>query len=65
MALDHLYSPTSICPVELENRIVMSPHTVLYGEGYLLSDRHIAYYRERALGGTGLIITEGGSVHPE
>lgn len=65
MALDHLYSPTSIGPVELENRIVMSPHTVLYGEGYLLSDRHIAYYRERALGGTGLIITEGGSVHPE
>mgnify|MGYP006272251575 FL=1 len=65
MALEHLYAPTRIGPVEVRNRIVMSSHTVLYGEGYLLSDRHIAYYRERALGGSGLIIAEGGSVHPE
>ena len=26
--------------------------------------RHLAYYRERALGGAGMIVVEGASVHP-
>lgn len=47
----------------LRNRVVMASHTVLFGEDHLLSDRHIAYYRERALGGVGMVIAEGGSVH--
>lgn len=48
----------------LRNRIVLPSHTLLYGEDHILSDRHIAYYRERALGGVGMVIAEGASVHP-
>lgn len=62
-AFVHALSPVAVGGVELRNRIVMPSHTVLYGEDHQLSDRHIAYYRERALGGTGLVITEGGFVH--
>lgn len=55
--------PLRLAHATLRNRIVMPAHTLLYGEDKILSDRHIAYYRERALGGAGMIITEGGSVH--
>ena len=58
-------SPIAVGPLRLRNRIVMPAHTLLFGEGHLLSDRHIAYYRERAMGGTGLICAEGGAVHEE
>ena len=63
MQLKHALSSITIGGTECRNRIVMPAHTVLYGEDHHLGDRHIAYYRERALGGTGLIITEGGAVH--
>jgi 2,4-dienoyl-CoA reductase-like NADH-dependent reductase (Old Yellow Enzyme family) len=38
--------------------------TILYGEEHLLSDRHIAFYTERAKGGVGLMITEQQAGHP-
>jgi 2,4-dienoyl-CoA reductase-like NADH-dependent reductase (Old Yellow Enzyme family) len=60
--LEHVLSPVRIGPAELANRVFMPAHTLLYGEDHHLSERHVAYYRERALGGTGLIITEGGAV---
>jgi 2,4-dienoyl-CoA reductase-like NADH-dependent reductase (Old Yellow Enzyme family) len=56
-------SPLELGHLSLRNRIVQPSHTLLYGEDRILSDRHIAYYKERALGGVGLIIAEGGSVH--
>ena len=43
----------------------MPAPTRLFSDDHLLSDRHIAYYRERAMGGTGLIVAEGGAVHEE
>ena len=58
-------SPIAVGSLRLRNRIVMPAHTLLFGEDHLLSDRHIAYYRERAMGGTGLICAEGGAVHEE
>lgn len=60
----HVTEPLQLAHATLRNRIVMPSHTLLYGEQRILSDRHIAYYRERALGGVGMIIAEGGSVHP-
>ena len=32
--------------------------TLQYGVGGLISDRHLAFYRERALGGVGLLFSE-------
>jgi 2,4-dienoyl-CoA reductase-like NADH-dependent reductase (Old Yellow Enzyme family) len=61
---DRIAAPLDLAHRTLRNRAVMASHTVLFGEDHLLSDRHIAYYRERALGGVGMVIAEGGSVHP-
>jgi 2,4-dienoyl-CoA reductase-like NADH-dependent reductase (Old Yellow Enzyme family) len=58
-----LWSPLRIGPVEVRNRIMMTAMTLSYGEGNILSDRHIAYYRERAKGGIGLIVTEQQAGH--
>lgn len=48
----------------LRNRVVFSAHLTNYAEDYRPSERHAYYYRERARGGAGLIITEEHSVHP-
>jgi 2,4-dienoyl-CoA reductase-like NADH-dependent reductase (Old Yellow Enzyme family) len=58
-----VWSPLRIGPVEVRNRIMMTAMTMSYGEENILSDRHIAYYRERAKGGIGLIITEQQAGH--
>jgi 2,4-dienoyl-CoA reductase (NADPH2) len=60
-----LFSPIKIGSMELSNRIVMAPMTVDYGNpDETPSDRHLAYYRERAAGGMGLIGLEVCSVDP-
>lgn len=56
--LDRLWEPVQIGPVSIRNRIAHGPSTLLFAQENILSDRHIAYYAERAMGGTGLIITE-------
>jgi 2,4-dienoyl-CoA reductase (NADPH2) len=43
--------------------VLFGPHETNLGRGRGLSDRHIAYYRERAAGGTGIIVVESASVH--
>ena len=60
----YLFSPLKIGSVLVPNRIHFAAHMTNFGEGYKISDRHIAYYRERAKGGCGLITTEELSVHP-
>jgi mycofactocin system FadH/OYE family oxidoreductase 1 len=45
------------------SRVLFGPHETNLGTGRGLSDRHVAYYRERALGGAGVIVTETASVH--
>ncbi|MGF1470096.1 MAG: mycofactocin system FadH/OYE family oxidoreductase 2 [Sandaracinaceae bacterium] len=59
-----LFTPIRVGGLELPNRIVFSAHLTNYAEDYLPSARHVDYYRERARGGAGLIITEEHSVHP-
>jgi 2,4-dienoyl-CoA reductase (NADPH2) len=59
-----LFSPLSIGPVTLENRIVFAAHPTNFAEDGLPTDHHAAYYESRAAGGAGLVITEEHSVHP-
>ncbi|MDX6218700.1 MAG: hypothetical protein QOJ48_381, partial [Frankiales bacterium] len=46
------------------SRVLFGPHETNLGRDRSLSDRHVAYYRERAAGGCGVIVTETASVHP-
>ena len=62
--LDALWQPLDIGGVELRNRVFVAGHTTNLGAGNLATDRHVAYHRERARGGVGLIITEALRVHP-
>ncbi|MBI2708421.1 MAG: mycofactocin system FadH/OYE family oxidoreductase 1 [Actinobacteria bacterium] len=46
------------------NRIVFGPHETNLGRSRSVSDRHVAYYRRRAVGGAGIVVIEEASVHP-
>ncbi len=59
-----LFTPLRMWPVTLRNRVVFSAHLTNFAEGNRPGPRLTAYYRERARGGVGLIITEEQSVHP-
>jgi 2,4-dienoyl-CoA reductase-like NADH-dependent reductase (Old Yellow Enzyme family) len=56
---DKLFEPFSLKTMTLKNRIVMAPMTRGFAEGGLPGQAHIDYYRKRAEGGVGLILTEG------
>ena len=61
--IEKLFEPGKIGPMELKNRIVMSPMvTNLANEFGGVTDRQIHYYLERARGGVGLIIAEAACV---
>ena len=54
-----VFEPFKIGSMEIKNRIVMAPMTVDYANpDETPSDRHFAYYTERAKGGVGLITLE-------
>ncbi|MDG3014979.1 NADH:flavin oxidoreductase [Speluncibacter jeojiensis] len=60
-----LFQPLQVRSLELPNRIVMSPMTRSYSIDGVPGDDVVAYYRRRAEGGTGLIVTEGVAIdHP-
>lgn len=59
-----LFTPLKVGSITVQNRIVFSAHLTNYAEDFMPSDRHGYYYRERARGGVGLIITEEHSTHP-
>lgn len=62
MKYDKLFSPMRIGDLEIKNRIVMEPHQIGLTEdtdhGGIVTDAYAEYYRRRAQGGVGLIITE-------
>ena len=61
--LEKLFQPCSIGKMQLKNRLVMPPMGNNFSaEDGSVTPRLIDYYNERALGGTGLIITEMVSV---
>jgi 2,4-dienoyl-CoA reductase-like NADH-dependent reductase (Old Yellow Enzyme family) len=56
---DSLFTPFAIGQLKLANRIVMAPMTRSFSPGGVPGPDVAAYYRRRAEGGVGLIITEG------
>jgi 2,4-dienoyl-CoA reductase-like NADH-dependent reductase (Old Yellow Enzyme family) len=62
--LQPLFEPIRLGTVEVRNRIVMTGHGTGLAENYLPSERHVAYYRERARGGAGLIGMAFPQIHP-
>ena len=56
--LDALLQPIAIAGTTLPNRVMMSALTLQYGVDGLVSDRHLAFYRERARGEVGLLFSE-------
>lgn len=59
-----LFQPLTIKSLNLANRIVMAPMTRSKSPGGIPGDNVAAYYRRRAEGGVGLIVTEGTYIDP-
>lgn len=59
-----LLEPLAIGPLLAPSRVVFGPHETNLCRGRAMGERHVAYYRRRAAGGAGLIVTETASVHP-
>jgi 2,4-dienoyl-CoA reductase (NADPH2) len=58
-AYPHLFAPIRIAGLTIKNRIAMSAmSTHMVGPNGTLTPRQIAFYRERALGGAGLVTVE-------
>ena len=58
-APDVLFAPFSLKSMTLKNRIVMAPMTRSFASGGLPNATHVDYYRRRAEGQVGLILSEG------
>ena len=59
-----LFSLIDLRGHSLRNRIVFGAHTANMSEQGLPGERHLAYYRERALGGAAMLVIEPIPVHP-
>ena len=57
--MTNLFSPYSLGSMTLANRVVMAPMTRGMSPDNIPGDDVVEYYRQRAAGGVGLIITEG------
>ena len=60
--LGKLFSPARFGERTLRNRVAMAPMTRCQSPGHVPNERNVEYYRRRAAGGVGLIITEGTTV---
>ncbi len=59
-----LTEPVALGPRTARNRLLFGPHETNLARRRAIGDRHVAYYRRRAQGGCGVIVTETASVHP-
>jgi mycofactocin system FadH/OYE family oxidoreductase 1 len=59
-----LVEPFELARRPAPSRVMFGPHVTNLGRGRGLSERHVAYYRARAEGGAGVVVTETASVHP-
>ena len=57
--MNSLYKPFQLGNLTLKNRVVMAPMTRGKSPNNIPGNEVVEYYRQRAAGGTGLIITEG------
>lgn len=60
---DVLFEPFRLKSLQLRNRIVMAPMTRGFATGGMVGTPHVDYYRLRAQGEVGLILTEGAVVN--
>lgn len=61
----HLFKEANLGTLRARNRIVMPPMGTNYSnDAGEVTDRLVAYYKERAAGGAGTIIVEVAAVHP-
>ena len=60
-----LFEPFKSKNLALDNRVVMAPMTRTFSPENVPNDLNVEYYRRRAAGGVGLIITEGTCVGTE
>ncbi len=58
-----LFQPYRSSKLELSNRLVMAPMTRSFSPNNVPTKKVIEYYRRRAAGGLGLIITEGTTIN--
>ncbi len=63
MPFPHVFEPLRLRHRTLASRITFGAHTANMAERGLPGERHLAYYRERALGGAGMIVVEPVPVH--
>ena len=59
MSVDALFRPFQVKSLKMPNRIVMAPMTRSFSPGGIPTSDVAGYYRRRAEGGVGLIVTEG------
>ncbi len=59
-----LTTPVRVGSRTAPSRVIFGPHETNLGDDRRLSGRHVDYYRRRAQGGAGLIVTETASVEP-
>jgi 2,4-dienoyl-CoA reductase-like NADH-dependent reductase (Old Yellow Enzyme family)/thioredoxin reductase len=62
-AFPHLFEPITIRGVTVKNRLTFGAHTANMSVDGLPGARHLGYYRERAIGGAGMIVVEPVPVH--
>ncbi|MDK3075344.1 FAD-dependent oxidoreductase [Sedimentitalea sp. JM2-8] len=63
-AFPHVFKPVRLRRKTLKNRVVFGAHTTNMARDGLPGDQHLAYYRERAMGGAAMIVVEPMPVHP-
>jgi 2,4-dienoyl-CoA reductase-like NADH-dependent reductase (Old Yellow Enzyme family) len=61
--VDSLFKPFSLKSLSLKNRIAMAPMTRNFSPDGFPTEDVASYYRRRAEGGTGLLITEGTTIN--
>jgi anthraniloyl-CoA monooxygenase len=60
-----MFQPTSIGPLMLKNRVVVSPMDMYVAEDGLPGEFHLVHLGSKAMGGAGLVMTEMTCVSPE
>jgi len=55
----HLFQPLSLREIQLKNRLVLAPMQMYVGEHGYLTDWHIQHLAKYAVGGFGIVFTEG------
>lgn len=64
--LSYVWQPLQIGPVTVKNRVMVPARILNWAtDDHVLSDRHIAHFRQIADGGTALIVTEQHGAYPQ